>query len=106
MLTWMFHLAAKSIKMGISFDIIMHTRKLLQYGIFNHLTDDSISVLHHMIIQSSSTDLNKKRFFQIWRKGDFSENFTHMQLLQETNFLLQQHGEKMIEENFLEESLA
>lgn len=92
--------------MGISFDIISHTRKLLQHGIFNHLTDESISVLHHMILQSSSIQIDNKRFFQIWRKGDFSENFTHMQLLQETNFLLQKNGERLIEENFLETSLA
>lgn len=88
--------------MGISFDVISHTRKLLQHGIFNHLTDDSISVLHHMIIQSTGNETNKRRFFELWRKGDFSENFTHMQLLQETNFLLQKNGERLIEENFLE----
>ena len=88
--------------MGISFDVISHTRKLLQHGIFNHLTDESISVLHHMIIQSTGNEMNKKRFFELWRKGDFSENFTHMQLLQETNFLLQKNGERPIEENFLE----
>jgi hypothetical protein len=88
--------------MGISFDIIMHTRKLLQYGIFNHLTDDSISVMHHMIMQSDKGPLDKKRIFEIWRRGDFSENFTHMQLLQETNVLLQKNGERLIDENFLE----
>ena len=88
--------------MGISFDVISHTRKLLQHGIFNHLTDESISVLHHMIIQSTGNETNKRRFFELWRKGDFSENFTHMQLLQETNFLLQKNGESPIEENFLE----
>ena len=88
--------------MGISFDVISHTRKLLQHGIFNHFTDESISVLHHMIIQSTGNEMNKKRFFELWRKGDFSENFTHMQLLQETNFLLQKNGERLIEENFLE----
>lgn len=88
--------------MGISFDVISHTRKLLQHGIFNHLTDESISVLHHMIIQSTGNETNKRRFFELWRKGDFSENFTHMQLLQETNFLLQKNGERPIEENFLE----
>lgn len=88
--------------MGISFDVISHTRKLLQHGIFNHLTDESISVIHHMIIQSTDNEMNKRRFFELWRKGDFSENFTHMQLLQETNFLLQKNGERTIEENFLE----
>ena len=91
--------------MGISSNVISHTRKLLQYGIFNHLSDENISVLHHMIIQSSDSEIIKKRFFEIWRKGDFSENFTHMQLLQETNFLLQKNGESGIEENFLEPAL-
>ena len=91
--------------MGISSNVISHTRKLLQYGIFNHLSDENISVLHHMIIQSSDSEIIKKRFFEIWRKGDFSENFTHMQLLQETNFLLQKNGERGIEENFLEPAL-
>jgi hypothetical protein len=91
--------------MGISSNVISHTRKLLQYGIFNHLSDENISVLHHMIFQSSDSEIIKKRFFEIWRKGDFSENFTHMQLLQETNFLLQKNGERGIEENFLEPAL-
>jgi hypothetical protein len=55
-----------------------------------------------MIINSSIKTVSKKQFFEIWKKGDFSENFTHMQLLQETNFLLQLNGEHIIEENFLE----
>jgi len=88
--------------MGNTFDIILHTKKLLQAGIFNHLTDENISVLHHLIMQSSFQYLNKKKFFKIWRKGDFSEHFVHMQLLQETNFILQKNGEQIIEENFLE----
>lgn len=88
--------------MGTSFDVISHTRRLLQHGIFNHLTDESISVIHHRIIQSTDNEMNKRRFFELWRKGDFSENFTHMQLLQETNYLLQKNGERPIEENFLE----
>lgn len=91
--------------MGISFDVLTHTRKLLQFGVFNHLTDDSISILHHMIINSLKYQIDKKQFFEIWKKGVFSENFTHMQLLQETNFLLQQNGEHIIEENFLETSI-
>ncbi|MFZ9688073.1 MAG: hypothetical protein ACO3AW_08890, partial [Chitinophagaceae bacterium] len=64
--------------MGNSFDIIMHTKKLLHAGIFSHLTDESISVLHHLIMQSSLQNLNKKRFFEIWRRGDFSEHFENM----------------------------
>jgi hypothetical protein len=88
--------------MGNSFDIIMHTKKLLHAGIFSHLTDENISVLHHLIMQSSLQNLNKKRFFEIWRRGDFSEHFENMQLLQETNFILQKNGEYIIEENFLE----
>jgi hypothetical protein len=46
--------------------------------------------------------LNKKRFFEIWRRGDFSEHFENMHLLQETNLILQKNGEYIIEENFLE----
>lgn len=88
--------------MGNSFDIIMHTKKLLHAGIFSHLTDENISVLHHLIMQSSLQNLNKKRFFEIWRRGDFSEHFENMHLLQETNFILQKNGEYIIEENFLE----
>jgi hypothetical protein len=80
----------------------MHTKKLLHAGIFSHLTDENISVLHHLIMQSSLQNLNKKRFFEIWRRGDFSEHFENMQLLQETNFILQKNGEYIIEENFLE----
>ena len=88
--------------MGNSFDIILHTKKLLQAGIFSHLTDESISVLHHLIMQSSFQNFNKKKFFEIWRRGDFSEHFVNMQLLQETNLILQKNGEYTIEENFLE----
>ena len=92
----------KSYNMGNTFDIILHTKKLLQAGIFNHLTDESISVLHHLIMQSTFQNLNRKKFFEIWRKGDFSEHFINMQLLQETNLILQKNGEHTIEENFLE----
>jgi hypothetical protein len=38
----------------------------------------------------------------LWREGDYTSDFTSMQLLQQTNYLLQLHGQKMIEEDFLE----
>jgi hypothetical protein len=34
--------------------------------------------------------------------GDYTSEFARLQLLQETNFLLQRFGERMIEEDFLE----
>ena len=88
--------------MGRSYDIIQHTRKLLEQGVFNHLSDDTISVLHHMIMQSPQDQAEKKSFFNIWRKGDFSSSFLTMQLLQQSNYMLQFYGEAIINEDFME----
>lgn len=88
--------------MEICFDIIMHTKKLLHGGIFNHFSDDTVSALHHLIMKSSRTNINRNIFFNVWRKGNFSNEFQHLQLLQETNFILQKNGQNTIEENFLE----
>jgi hypothetical protein len=85
-----------------SYDIIMHTRKLLEQGVFNHLSDDTLSILHHMILQSSHSQVEKKSFFKIWRKGDFTNSFITMQLLQQSNYLLQFYGEAIINEDFME----
>jgi hypothetical protein len=88
--------------MGRSYDIIQHTRKLLEQGVFNHLSDDTISVLHHMIMQSPQDQAEKKSFFKIWRKGDFTSSFLTMQLLQQSNYMLQFYGEAIINEDFME----
>ena len=88
--------------MGRSYDIIQHTRKLLEQGVFNHLSDDTISVLHHMIMQSPHDQAEKKSFFKIWRKGDFTSSFLTMQLLQQSNYMLQFYGEAIINEDFME----
>ncbi len=88
--------------MGLSYDVIMHTRKLLAQGVFNHLSDDTISVLHHMIMQSTQGELERKSFFKIWRRGDFTSSFLNMQLLQQSNYLLQFYGEATINEDFME----
>ena len=88
--------------MGRSYDIIQHTRKLLEQGVFNHLSDDTISVLHHMIMQSPQGQAEKKSFFNIWRKGDFTSSFLTMQLLQQSNYMLQFYGEAIINEDFME----
>ena len=88
--------------MGRSYDIIQHTRKLLEQGVFNHLNDDTISILHNMIMQSPQGQAEKKSFFNIWRKGDFTSSFLTMQLLQQSNYMLQFYGEAIINEDFME----
>ena len=88
--------------MARSYDIIQHTRKLLEQGVFNHLNDDTISILHHMIMQSPQGQAEKKSFFNIWRKGDFTSSFLTMQLLQQSNYMLQFYGEAIINEDFME----
>ena len=88
--------------MGTSYDIIMHTRKLLAQGVFNHLSDDTISVLHHMIMQSPQSQAEKKIFLKIWRKGDFTSSVHTMQLLQQSIYLLQFYGEDTINVDFME----
>ena len=92
----------KIILMGITFDIVSHTRKLLQFGVFDHIADQDISVLHHMIMQNQLDPTKKPVYFTLWRKGDFTSDFSKMQLLMETNLLLLRNGQRMIEEDFQE----
>ena len=82
--------------------ILVHTRNLLKHDVFNHLNDDLISVIHHRILQSPSSEMNKEIFFRLWRNGDYGLNSMTIQLLQKTNYLLQAFGEPIIEEDFLE----
>lgn len=88
--------------MGITFEIVGHTRKLLQFGIFDHLADQEISVLHHMVMQNQLDVSKKQVYFTFWRKGDFTSDFSKMQLLMETNLLLLRNGQTIIEEDFQE----
>jgi hypothetical protein len=88
--------------MGITFDIVGHTRKLLQFGVFDHLTDQDISVLHHKVMQNQLDAVSRQLFIKLWRKGDYTSDFSKMQLLMETNLLLQRNGQMMIEEDFQE----
>ena len=90
------------ILMGITYDIVNHTRKLLQFGIFNHLADQDISVLHHMVMKNQLEASKKQVYYNLWRKGDFTSDFSKIQLLMETNLLLMRNGERMIEEDFQE----
>ena len=88
--------------MGITFDIVSHTRKLLQFGVFDHLADQDISVLHHKVMQNHLDAVSRQRFIKLWRKGEYTSDFSKMQLLMETNLLLMRNGERMIEEDFQE----
>jgi hypothetical protein len=88
--------------MEVSSQLLSHTRHLLQNGIFNHLSDQKISTLHYMILSANKRIQDQQTIFNLWREGDFTSNFVNMQLLQQTNYLLQMHGQKMIEEDFLE----
>lgn len=92
----------KIILMGITFDIVSHTRKLLQFGVFDHLADQDISVLHHKVMQNQLDTTSRQLFFKLWRKGDYTSDFSKMQLLMETNLLLMRNGQMMIEEDFQE----
>lgn len=88
--------------MEVSPKLISHTRQLLQNGIFNHLSDEKISTLHYMILSSNPKPQDQQLIFKLWREGDYTSNFINMQLLQQTNYILQMHGQRMIEEDFLE----
>jgi hypothetical protein len=83
-------------------DARTHTRRLLYQGIFSHLSDQEISNIHHLILSDDEDANNHKRFIRVWRMGDYTSDFTRLQLLQETNIMLQRFGERMIEEDFLE----
>ncbi|MEY3351521.1 MAG: hypothetical protein RIQ50_1632 [Bacteroidota bacterium] len=82
-------------------DLIRHTSKLLHHGIFSHLTDEKITKIHHLLLKNSDTDVFS--FFGLWRQGDFSFDFSSLQLLLETNLLLQKYGQPHIESDFLME---
>ena len=88
--------------MNVSLQLLSHTRHLLQNGIFNHLPDQKISTLHYMILSANKRLQDQQLIFGLWREGDYTSNFVNMQFLQQTNYLLQMHGQKMIEEDFLE----
>jgi hypothetical protein len=45
---------------------------------------------------------SRQLFIKLWRKGDYTSDFSKMQLLMETNLLLMRNGERMIEEDFQE----
>jgi hypothetical protein len=83
-------------------DARTHTRRLQYQGIFSHLSDQEISNIHHLILSDDEGANSHKKFIRVWRMGDYSSEFTRLHLLQETNFLLQRFGERMIEEDFLE----
>ena len=61
--------------------------------------DGVYGVVEEAIIQSVQ---DQQLIFSLWREGDYTSNFVNMQFLQQTNYLLQMHGQKMIEEDFLE----
>ena len=88
--------------MNVSLQLLSHTRHLLQNGIFNHLPDQKISTLHYMILSANKRLQDQQLIFSLWREGDYTSNIVNMQFLQQTNYLLQMHGQKMIEEDFLE----
>ena len=82
--------------------VVSLTRKLLHEGIFNHLSDQEITSIHLRVLSVNDDAKHIPGFVKFWRKGDFSSDFRRLQLLQETNLVLQFLGEKMIEEDFLE----
>ena len=55
-----------------------------------------------MILSANPKAQDQQLIFNLWREGDYTSNFINMQLLQQTNYMLQMHGQRMIEEDFLE----
>ena len=55
-----------------------------------------------MVMQNQMDAPKKQVYFTLWRKGDFTSDFSKMQLLMETNLLLLRYGQTMIEEDFQE----
>lgn len=83
-------------------EILSHTALLLQSGVFNHLKDEAISLLHHNLLMARGNAINTNPFFVIWRKGDFSGSLSCLELLHQSNRLLQKYGQRPIEVDFLE----
>jgi hypothetical protein len=82
--------------------ILSHTAQLLQSGVLDHLQDEMISRLHHMLLQGSGAMIHEHEFFSVWRKGDYTGSFKTLQLLQHSNCILQHCGQSKIEMDFLE----
>jgi hypothetical protein len=55
-----------------------------------------------LILSANPKPQDQQLIFKLWREGDYTSNFINMQLLQQTNYVLQMHGQRMIEEDFLE----
>jgi hypothetical protein len=53
-------------------------------------------------MQNQLDTTSRQLFFKLWRKGDYTSDFSKMQLLMETNLLLMRNGQMMIEEDFQE----
>jgi hypothetical protein len=53
-------------------------------------------------MQNQLDAVSRQLFIKLWRKGDYTSDFSKMQLLMETNLLLQRNGQMMIEEDFQE----
>lgn len=89
--------------MKVYFDLIVHTEILFQHGIFDHLSDAEKSMVHHQLLYGHENPAGCKSIFRLWRSGNFGIGFEQLQLLQKTNSMLQKFGERLIDEDFIEE---
>ena len=84
--------------------IFAHTRKLIQHGIFNRLSDVQFSQLYIILLREYSNQ-SIAELFKLWMKADFSQCHLKYQLMSDTNSILKEYNMPQLEENLhLEEA--
>jgi hypothetical protein len=79
--------------------IVSLTREMLRIGIFNHLNDNDVSVLYHLLIQVQNppTLIQQNIFISYWKRGNFFDNQFASQILLQCNEILKSMGFDIIE---------
>jgi len=79
--------------------IIELTREMLSGGIFNHLSDNEISRLHHCILQGKEAFFPQlpELLISYWYQGDYFSSDVSPRFLHQCNEYLQSIGRPMIE---------
>ena len=72
---------------------------MLSNGIFNHLPDDEVSKLYHLVAEADETSSIKLlgKLVSYWYRGEFFSTNVSPKFLQECNEHLQRIGQPMIE---------
>jgi hypothetical protein len=78
--------------------VLSLTTDLLAHGGFNHLKDEEITALHHLILrlQEPLTTIQQNLLLTFWNSADAAN--LPAALLYRCNAVLQQHGRNPIEE--------